>query len=216
MREIYQYTCELHLRSPHHAFRQSNEIHMANMLERKIPGYGRVDCLPMWFYFYMTPIKDPLTITQHPDGDVEIHPGTNRFIGRSIKGDEPWVPARIICIDNPWMHRLEGIRNEKLIGKRLFEYNNKTDFYSNQSLYNWTFGGYAPTGDDWLNMPERWATERLGEWGGILTLLNGRKHYINKNATKHVKVDVNKHTGLTAACRKLFAKLQKRMEKTDD
>jgi len=95
------------------------------MLERRIPGYGYVDCLPMWFYFYITPIRDPLTLTQHSDGDVEIHPGTNRFIGRSIRGDAPWAPARIICIDNPWMHRLEGIRNEELIGCREFEYNQK-------------------------------------------------------------------------------------------
>jgi len=215
MRKIYQYSCELNVRAPHPALRQSNEIHMESMLERRIPGYGYVDCLPMWFYFYITPIRDPLTLTQHSDGDVEIHPGTNRFIGRSIRGDEPWAPARIICIDNPWMHRLEGIRNEELIGCREFEYNQKTDFYSNKDLYNWTHGGYAPTGNDWLEMPERWAGEQLGEWGGVLILHNGNKHFINKQAPQKIKINVSKHTGLTVACRKLFRKLESKMENKD-
>ena len=213
MKTIFQYSCELQVCIPHLAFRQSNEIHMEKMLSRRVSTRGKIDCLPMWFYFYKNDIKDPLTIIQHEDGDVELHPGTNRWIGRSIRGDAPWLSARILTIDNPWQHRLEGIRNESLLDCRSFDYKNKNDFYANEELHTWSHGGYAPTGRDWLGMPEEWAHEHLGMWGGILILHNGTKHYVNRQAKKFVKVNVSKHTGLMSACRKLFEKLDTKMEK---
>jgi hypothetical protein len=207
MIQIYQYTCELQIKMPHLAFRQSNELHMQAMLSRNIPGYGTVDTLPMWFYFYLTPINDPLTILHHQDGDVEIHPGTNRFIGRSIRDDQPWLDARIISIGEPWSHTLSGIRNERLLKQGSFDYTSKRDFYSNQELYRWSFGTYAPTGDSWLEMPEQWSNQQLGQWGGQLTLNNGQVHYVNRKATKWIKVSQRKHLGLMSATQRLFRKL---------
>ena len=207
MRTIYQYTCELQIKMPHLAFRQSNELHMQAMLSRDIPGYGTVDTLPMWFYFYLTPINDPLTIMHHADGDVEIHPGTNRFIGRSLRADEPWTAARIISIDQQWHKRLTGIRNEQLVKQAQFDYTGKRDFYSNKALYEWSFGGYAPTDNNWLELDTHWAHSTLGEWGAQLTLDTGETHYVNRRATKWVKVNQRKHTGLTSAVQHLFRKL---------
>lgn len=192
---------------PHLAFRQSNELHMQQMLCRNIPGHGTVDTLPMWFYFYVKPINDPLTILHHPDGDVEIHPGTNRFIGRSLRADESWTAARIISIDQPWDKRLDGIRDEQLIKQAQFAYTGKRDFYSNQDLYNWSFGGYAPTANDWLDLDNNWARPTLGEWGAQLTLYSGAVHYVNRKATKWVKVNQRKHSGLMSATQHLFSKL---------
>lgn len=200
---------------PHLAFRQSNELHMEKMLWRTVSSGRTVDCLPMWYYFYHEPIKDPLTIMQHEDGDVELHPGTNRFIGRSLRDDRPWCAARIISIGTPWQRRLTGIRSERLIDARDFDYRSKNDFYSNPELYEWSFGGYAPTDRNWLNMPEEWAQARLGPWGGRLRLTSGRTHMINTQATKLVEVDVRKHEGLTSAVQSLFRKLDKRSAKRD-
>ena len=213
MKTIYQYSCELQVSIPHLAFRQSNELHMEKMLTRRVPRRGSIDCLPMWFYFYKNEINDPLTITQYQDGDIELHPGTNRWIGRSIRGDNPWLPARILSIGIEWNHRLEGIRNVTYFDQKQFDYNGKDDFYINQELFQWSHGGYAPTGNHWLEMPEQWAHENLKNWGGILILHNGNRHYVNRKAKKFVKVNVSKHTGLMSACRKLFEKLDTKMEK---
>lgn len=208
---LHQYTCDLEISLPHLAFRQGNEIHMQSMLRRRIPKYGSVDCLPLWFYFYIESIKDPLTIIQHIDLDVELHPGNNRFIGRALRGDRPWVPARIITIEHPWRSGLTGICNEQLQSSLEVDYNRKEDFYSNTTLNTWSFGSYAPTARDWLQTDKLVVAKWLGDTGGVLHLSNGDRHYVNKHAPDKIQVSVKDHTGLFGATQHLFQQLELRM-----
>lgn len=210
---FYQYSCELQIAIPHLAFRQATEIHMEKMLRRKISHTKTVDCLPMWYYFYCVDIEDPLTIMQHPNDDVELHPGQNRFIGRSIRGDKPWVPARIISIGQEWKYHLNGIREVRMLDNRTFEYETKEDFYSQVDLYTWSHGSYAPTRGDWLTYPERWAQQHLGEWGGKIYLPNRKVHIINRHAKKWLVEDVRSHPGLMSAVQELFRKLKQKQDK---
>ena len=219
--KFHQYACEVQVKMPHLAFRQSNEIHMQQMLWRKVSRDRHVDCLPMWYYFYCVDFDDPLTVLQHESGDVELHPGQNRFIGRSILGDAPWKPARIITINREWQYVLNGIRNVTLLDTREFEYETKFDFYRRGDLYIWSHGSYAPTANNWLEMPEQWAQERLVDWGGKLHLHGGRTHYINRSARKWIVARVTEantelegnHASLRDACRWLFQKLESKQNK---
>lgn len=208
---LHQYTCELEIKMPHLAFRQGTEIHMQKMLARRIDRTRTVDCLPLWFYFYIEPIRDPLTIIQHADLDVELHPGNNRFIGRSIRGDAPWAAARIITIQHPWRQGLSGIRNETLLDTLELDYQGKHDFYANQQLNTWCFGSYAPTHNSWLSTDSTVVAQWLGEWGGTLRLHNGKVHRVNQSARHTIDVDVKDHTGLMAAVKHLFAQLELKM-----
>jgi hypothetical protein len=209
---LSQYECELEIVMPHLAFRQGTEPHMESMLRRRIPEYGSVDCLPLWFYFYIESIRDPLTIIQHPDLDVELHPGNNRFIGRALRGDRPWVPARIITIHNPWRGGLTGIRNEKLLSTLEIDYTRKDDFYSNTALNAWSFGGYAPGANNWLQTDELVVSKWLGDQGGVLVLNNGNRHYVNRSASKKIEVRVKNHTGLYGAAQHLFKQLELKIQ----
>lgn len=212
---FFQYDCELEIAIPHLAFRQATEIHMQKMLLRKTGIDKYTDCLPMWYYFYCVDIEDPLTIIQHANDDVELHPGQNRFIGRSIRGDRPVVPARIITIGEEWKYHLSGIDNVRLIDTREFEYTDKEDFYRRADLYLWTHGAYAPCREDWLTYPNRWAAERLNDWGGKLYLNDGRVHTVNTHARKWIVEYQKSHAGLMPAVQELFRKLKQKQDKQE-
>ena len=207
---FYQYSCELQIKHPHLAFRTANEPWM----ERWLTRYNKTkqvseDGLPKWFYFYILPIRDPLTVTHHADGDVELHPGTNRFIGRSLVGDEPWAPCRIVSIGRPWDRRISGIRHEQLISTADFEYTQPSDFYSNTDLQNWCFGSYAPTAKTWMEIPEQFARTVLGEWGGELVSYDGKTvNRVNTQASNIIRVHVKDHEGLFPAVQDLFGQLK--------
>lgn len=204
------YGCDLQIKQPHLAFRTSNEPYMEKMIARKIPGYKEPrSCFPAWFMFYIQPIRDPLTIMHHEDGDVELHPGTNRFIGRSLREDHPWVPSRIISINRKWDKHLSGIRNVNFYSSRNFTYNNKHDFYNNPGLNAWTIGAYAPEPKTWLNMPTEWCEEVLGKWGGRLELYSGQVFSINDKSAKKCTITrrVKDFDGLFSATQFLFKEL---------
>jgi hypothetical protein len=186
---------------------------MQKMLRRRVGIDKWVDCLPMWYYFYCVDIEDPLTIIQHPNDDVELHPGQNRFIGRSIRGDRPTVRARIIAIEREWQYHLSGIDNVRLIDVREFDYTDKEDFYRRADLFLWTHGSYAPCREDWLTYPDRWAQERLKDWGGKLYLPNGQVHIVNTQARKWIVEYVKSHPGLMPAVQDLFRKLKQKQDK---
>ena len=158
------------------------------------------DCLPMWYFFYANPIRDPLTLVHHANEDLELHPGTNRFIGRALRGTpDDWVPARLISIDSEPLLPLTGIRRVELEDARDFEYVNKHDFYDNTDLYRWSFGGYAPTARTWLTDCHDWSTEVLADVGGELQLSNGKRHYVNRLAPVKKRVRVTDYSGLYPA-----------------
>lgn len=210
MAHFRQYSCELQVALPHLALRQATEQHMQKMLYRRIGRDSWVDCLPMWYFFYANPIRDPLTLVHHANEDLELHPGTNRFIGRALRGTpDDWVPARLISIDSEPLLPLTGIRRVELEDARDFEYVNKHDFYDNTDLYRWSFGGYAPTATTWLTDCHDWSAEVLADVGGELQLSNGKRHYVNRLAPVKKRVRVTDYSGLYPAVQSLFHQLEK-------
>lgn len=208
------YNCEVQVKHPHLAFRSANEIYMERMLERRIVGVGTKDLLSKWFYFYVLPIQDPLTVLHHEDGDVELHPGTNRFIGRSLRNDQPWAPAKIISINREWDKRLSGIRNESHEKTQTFDYNSKHDFYENEKLNAWSIGSYAPEPKTWLRISDEWAKYVLGSWGGRLVTYSGKTFAVNPHSEKKNTIvrHVKDFDGLFSATQFLFKELSMKLD----
>lgn len=59
-------------------------------------NFKRYKILNNWFYFFINPPVDPVVIWRFENNAFDLHPGTNRYIGMSLRNDGSKIYAYLI------------------------------------------------------------------------------------------------------------------------
>lgn len=156
--------------------------------------------LDKWLYFYHTEIREPVTAWYLSNGIIHIDPGMNRFIGRSILGENH---LSAVLYSGKKIKSTDCISLGKYTEIEIIEYPFPSSWKEVNEFKNYIGKNSEPDRDFWRRTLSRFFTERNVNNHVIKYFDN--TFYINQTGDKTVVHNLDKKSNLMALLKNIFS-----------